>query len=373
MKIALVTGGGDCAGINSAIDGVTSTAEELNHEVYGIKNGWKGLISYEAVPLNSKAVEGIGEKAGTILGTSRTNPFKCDGGKDRSDAVLENLRKYDYNSLIAIGGEDTLGVACKLDRLGFPAIGIPKTMDFDLQSYSLGYDTAVELVRNHLVNLRTTASSHGRIFTVEVFGRDTGNVAYEAGIAAMVDVILIPEIPYHMDIVCSDVKKAYEKRKKEEFNPFANPFAIVVAAEGATPIEKDEKVYASEKPDDFGHKKLGGVSKIIADEIEKRLGIETKHLSLEHIPRSGLCGCFDAYMGEKLGRAAVYAAQEGMHDVAVTGVKGETINVMRIEDIIVQKPVDIREVPLYEKRVSFGRPKQDYKPKIEVVKRDIRL
>lgn len=367
MKIGILTGGGDCAGINSAIRGVTFAAEELNHELYGIKNGWDGLINYKEIHLNSKEVEGIGEKCGTILGTSRTNPFNCDGGKDRSDIVLENLKKNNYDSLITIGGEDTLSVSYKLDKLGFPVIGIPKTMDNDLQSFSLGYDTAVESARNDLVNLRTTASSHGRIFVVEVFGRDTGHVAFEAGLAGMADVILIPEIPYNMDIICNDVKIAYEKRERED----SNPFAIVLAAEGAVPIEKDEKVYESDKKDEFGHKKLGGVSRIIAEQIEKRLGIETKYLSTGHITRSGSCGCFDAYMGEKLGRAAIYLAQEGKHGVAVTNLKGDMISTMELEDLIVQKPVDIREVPLYERKVSFGRPKQEYKPKIEIVKKHI--
>ena len=362
LKLGILTGGGDCAGINSTIRGVTFAAEELNHELYGIKNGWEGLIDYKEMRLKPKDVEGIGEKAGTILGTSRTNPFKHYGKGDRSDIVLRNLKENNYDSLIAIGGEDTLGVAYKLDRKGFPVIGIPKTMDYDLQSYSLGYDTAVEHVMNHLVDIRTTASSHRRIFAVEVFGRDTGHVAFEAGIAGMADVILIPEIPYDIDIVCNDLKKAYEKRKKEDFNPFA----IVVVAEGATPIEKDEKIYTSNKKDDFGHKKLGGVSTLIADQIEQRLGIETKSLSLEHIPRSGSCGCFDAFVGEKLGRAAVYVAQEGMHGIAVTDLKGETISTMKLEDIIVQKPVDIREIPLYERKISFGRPKHEYKPKINL-------
>ena len=367
MKLGILTGGGDCAGINSAIRGVTFAAEELNHELYGIKNGWDGLIEYKEMRLTSKEVEGIGEKCGTILGTSRTNPFKSDGGKDKSDTVLENLKKNNYDSLITIGGEDTLSVSYKLDKLGFPVIGIPKTMDNDLQSFSLGYDTAVESARNDLVNLRTTASSHGRIFVVEVFGRDTGHVAFEAGLAGMADVILIPEIPYDIDIVCNDVKKTYEKRKKEE----SNPFAIVLVAEGAMPKKEEKKVYESNKKDEFGHKKLGGVSRILAEEIEKRLGIETKYLSPGHITRSGSCGCFDAYMGEKLGRAAVYIAQEGMHGVAVTNLKGETIRTMKLEDLIVQKPVDIREVPLYERKVSFGRPKQEYKPKIKILKKDI--
>ncbi|MFH0928884.1 MAG: ATP-dependent 6-phosphofructokinase [Candidatus Aenigmatarchaeota archaeon] len=365
MKIGILTGGGDCAGINSAIRGATFAAEELNHELYGIKNGWEGLIKYKEMRLNSKDVEGIGEKSGTILGTSRTNPFKCDDEKDKSSIVLENLKKNNYNSLIAIGGEDTLGVACKLDKLGFPVIGIPKTMDYDLQGYSLGFDTAVERVRDHLVDLRTTTSSHRRVFVIEVFGRNTGHVAFEAGLAGMADVILIPEIPYDINVVCNDVKKIYEKRKRED----TSPFAIVVAAEGAMPIEKKEKTYTSSETDEFGHKKLGGISEKIANQIRDRLSIETKHMSLEHIPRSGPCGCFDAYTGEKFGRAAVYLAQESMSDVAVTDLRGEKITTMKLEDIIVQKPVDIKEVPLYEKRVSFGRPKQKYKPKIKAFKK----
>lgn len=363
MKIGILTGGGDCAGINSSIRGATLAAEELNHELFGIKHGWKGLIDYEELPLNSKIVDGIGEKAGTILGTSRTNPFKDEGGKDRSNIVLENLKIHKYDALISIGGEDTLGVACNVDQLGFPVVGIPKTMDYDLQTYSLGFDTAVENVRDYLVRLPTTASSHERVFVVEVFGRNTGHVAFQAGIAGMADIILIPEIPYDINIVCNAVNKAYEQRKKNGLNPYA----IVAAAEGAVPIEKDEKIYVSEKKDEFGHKKLGGISEKIASQIERKLGYETRPVVFNYISRSGGSGCFDSFMGERLGRGSIYAVQEGKHGVAVVDIDGDVIKVMPIKDLIEPKRVDVKEVSIYEKSISFGRPSEKYNPKIEVI------
>lgn len=363
LIIGILTGGGDCAGMNSAIRGATFKAEELGHQLFGIKWGWKGLIEYEIMPLNAKIVEGIGERAGTILGTTRTNPFKDEGGKDRSTDVMHNLRIHEYDALIAIGGEDTLSVAYKIDDLGFPVVGIPKTMDRDLQKYSLGSDTANNKVKNFIASLPTTASSHGRVLVVEVFGRDTGHVAFQAGVAGMADVILIPEIPYDINEVCKNVKNAYEKRKKEGLNPYA----IVVVAEGAISIEDKQPTYISDKTDEFGHKKLGGISTKIANQIKQKLGYETAPVLPSYTTRSGETMFFDAFTGERLGRAAVYVTDQKKHGVAVVDVKGNNIKVMPIKDFIIQKTVDVDEIALYENRISFGRPSQDYKPNIDTI------
>lgn len=364
LKIGILSGGGDCAGINSAIRSATFTAEELGHELFGIKWGWKGLIKFEEMSLNSKVVEGIGESAGTILGTSRTNPFKDEGGINRSNVVMDNLKKHGYDSLITIGGNDTLSVSYQLDELGFPVVAIPKTMDYDLPIYSLGFDTATNKVKKQLVDFRTTASSHGRVLIVEVFGRDTGHVALHAGLAAMADVILIPEVPYNINEVCKSVKNVYERRKKKGFNPYA----IVAVAEGAKSIENDEQTYRSEEKDEFGHKKLGGISFKVEAQINKKLGYETKATPLTYSPRSGETMCFDALTGEKLGSASVYVAHFEQHGVAVVNIKGNNISVIPIGDLLVQKPVNVAELSLYENRVSFGRPRQEYHPTIKLIK-----
>lgn len=357
MKIGILSGGGDCAGINNAIEGAFFAADELGHELYGIKKGWKGLIEFSEIRLNAKKVDGIGEKAGTILKTSRTNPFPLkEGDKDRSRIVLDNLRKHDYHALITIGGNDTQNVSQKIDKLGFSVIAIPKTMDRDLslQIDSLGFNTAVEKIRKYLVDLRTTSSSHCRIFVVEVFGRYTGHVALRSGIAASADAILIPEILYDIDQVCKSVKKAYEKKD----------YAIVVVAEGAIPIEKNKLTYISEEKDEFGHKKLGGICFTIADQIKEKIGIETRADPYTYGSRSGESGCYDSFMGIRLGKAAVYAIHKGEHGVAVVDIDGKNIKTMPIEELIKPKRVNVDEISLYEKRINFGREPQTYVPKI---------
>ena len=365
MKIGILTGGGDCAGINSAIRGATLEAEELDLELFGIKKGWYGLINFDEIRLTEKMVDGIGDRAGTILGTSRTNPFpKEEGDEDRSGIVIKNLRDNGYHAGVVIGGEDTLGVAYKIDQLGFPIVGIPKTMDYDLQAYSLGFATARKKVKECIADFKTTAGSHGRVFVVEVFGRKTGHVAFEAGIAGGADIILIPEILYDIDIVCEAVERFYEKREKNGFNPYV----MIVAAEGAMPIERQKETYISEETDEFGHRKLGGVSDRIASQIKEKLGYDVRAVPLTYIPRSGESESYDSFMGETLGRLAVQLVNEGEHGVAVVNIKAGEIKVMSLENIIKPKRVDLKNLSLYEKRVSFGRSPKHYKPKIKVIK-----
>lgn len=363
MKIGIVSGGGECAGINSAIRAATFKAEELGHQLFGIMNGWKGLLEFEEMPLNFKVVDQIGEKAGTIICTSRTNPFNVDG-KDKSCVVLENLRKNNYDYLIVIGGDDTLKVGYKVDELGFPVVGIPKTMDGDLQTYPLGFDTAKNKVKECIEALKTNASSNRKVTIIEVFGRYRGLVAYEAGVAAGADEIIIPEISFNINEVCKGVEKAFERRKKEGLDPHA----IIIVAEGAVSAEDNQPTYLSDKPDSFGHKKLGGIGYKIEKEIKKRLGYETSTEVLSRIVRSGQTMSCDGFMGEKLGRAAVYVADQKIHGVAVLDVIGDSIKVKPIKDLLEKRSVNVDEISLYSDRINFGYPLQQYKPKIEFVK-----
>jgi 6-phosphofructokinase 1 len=365
-KIGILTGGGDCAGINSAIKSATYTAEELNYELFGIKEGWKGLIEpgkINEIPLNRDIVDGIGEKCGTIIGTSRTNPFKK--GYDPR-VVIDNLREYGYYALIAIGGEDTLGVAYRIHEMGVRIVGIPKTMDRDLQSESVGYNTATEKAKRMISEIRTTAKSHRRVFVIEVFGRHAGHVALRAGVAAEADVILIPEIPFDIDKVSKFVEERYRERAQR-----GDPYAIVVVAEGAQPVEKDRALFTQKQieKDEFGHERLSlkKIGERVSEEIKKRLGVETRYVSPSHLIRCGESGCYDSFMGSKLGAAALYLVKERRFGMAVVDVRGDKIITMPLEDLIKFKSVDLSEIPLYERiGICFGRPLQPYSPRIEV-------
>jgi 6-phosphofructokinase 1 len=358
LKIGILTGGGDCAGINSAIEGATYAAEKLNHQLFGINKGWKGLIEFSEEVLNSKKVDGIGENAGTILGTSRTNPYlEKEGDKDRSEIVLDNLKKHNYDALIVIGGDDTLGVANDLNQEWPHVVGVPKTMDYDLQTYSLGFHTAIEQIKEYLVGLRTTAHSHRRAFVTEVFGRYAGHVALQSGVAATVDVILIPEIPFNIDTVCDKVKKAIGKKG----------YSIVVVAEGAKPGEEGSYTFLTKEVDEFGHQKLGGICYRIADQIKQKTGLDTRADPCRYVSRSGKSGVYDSFMGVKLGRAAVFALDKGENGIGVVDIDGKTIKTMPLQNIREpQKLVNVGEIALYEPRINFGRLPKDYKPKIEL-------
>jgi 6-phosphofructokinase 1 len=364
-KIGILSGGGDCAGINSAIRSATYTAEKLNYQLFGIKEGWGGLVEpgrIKEMPLNKEIVDDISDKSGTILGTSRTNPFK-EGSKPH--VVIENLRKYGYHALVVIGGEDTLGVACKIYEMGFSIVGIPKTMDFDLQAYSVGFDTATAKAKKIISEIRTTAKSHRRVFVIEVFGRHTGHVALRSGVSAEADVILIPEIPFDMGEVCKSIDRVYKERIKR-----GDPYAIVVVAEGAQPVKKNDDSFVPEESekDEFGHERLNlkKIGEKIGNEIEKKLGIETRYIQPSHIIRSGESGYFDSYMGTKLGAAALYLIKEKKFGMAVVDVQGNGIKTMPLKDLIRHKTVDLGEIPLYEEMgICFGRVSRPYHPKIE--------
>lgn len=295
MRIGVLTGGGDCPGLNAVIRAVVRKSTNHKHEIIGIKNGWKGLIECDTESLNINSVTGILHRGGTILGTSRTNPYKKEGGVEK---IKENFKKLKLDALIAIGGEDTLSVAYKLTKDGIDNIvGVPKTIDNDLSAtdYTFGFDTAINIVTECIDRLHTTAESHHRIIVVEVMGRHAGWIATEAGIAGGADIILIPEIPIDLEEVCGYLKKRHARGRT---------FSIIVVSEGASFKDKD-LILQEEKKDDFGHVRLGGISQILAEKIEKITGFETRVTVLGHIQRGGSPTAFDRVLGTRFGIKAV--------------------------------------------------------------------
>jgi ATP-dependent phosphofructokinase / diphosphate-dependent phosphofructokinase len=293
MKIGVLTGGGDCPGLNPVIRAAVKSALHEGYEVVGIQNGWKGLVDNLTIPLDSAAVSGILHRGGTILGTSRTNPYK---DKNALEKLKVNFKKIGLNALIAIGGEDTLGVAAKLCEEGLPVVGVPKTIDNDLSGtdVTFGFDTAVNTAMEAIDRLHSTAESHRRIMVVEVMGRHAGWIALHSGIAGGADMILIPEIPIQMKEVCEVIQKRHARGKN---------FSILVVAEGAKFGGKEATL--EEKLDDFGHVRLGGVGEVLAKKIEEQTGYETRVTVLGHIQRGGSATAFDRVLGTRFGIKAV--------------------------------------------------------------------
>lgn len=293
-KAGVLTGGGDCPGLNSVIRAVVRYGLKEGYEIIGIKNGWKGLVEGDTVKLDLTSVSGILPKGGTILGTSRTNPYKKKGDVDKAK---ENYKKLGLEALIAIGGEDTLGVANKLCKEGLNVVGAPKTIDNDLSctDVTFGFDTAINIATEAIDRLHTTAESHHRIMVVEVMGRHAGWIAIESGMAGGADVILIPEVPIDIKEVCELIKKRHGRGKS---------FSIVVVAEGAK-FKEGDLVKQEEKLDAFGHIRLGGIGHILGEEIEKRTGFETRVTVLGHIQRGGTPTAFDRVLGTRFGIKAM--------------------------------------------------------------------
>ncbi|MFA5429561.1 MAG: ATP-dependent 6-phosphofructokinase [Candidatus Omnitrophota bacterium] len=299
-KVGILTGGGDCPGLNPVIRAVVRKGLLEGYEITGIRNGWKGLIENDTMPLTIDTVSGILPKGGTILGTSRTNPYKKENGVEM---VKENFSRLELDALIAVGGEDTLGVAAKLFKDGINnVVGVPKTIDNDLSctDYTFGFDTALNVATECIDRLHTTAESHHRIIVAEVMGRHAGWIAVEAGIAGGADVILIPEVPIDLDEVCAIVNKRHQRGKT---------FSIVVVAEGAQ-FKEGTFVTQEQKLDDFGHVRLGGIGEKLGQEIEKRTGFETRVSVLGHIQRGGSPTAFDRVLGTRFGVKAVELLKE---------------------------------------------------------------
>jgi len=298
MRIGILTGGGDCPGLNAVIRAVARRSWARGHEVVGVREGWRGMIEQTFQPLGRAEISGILPRGGTIIGTTRTNPYKVDGGTDAVQAAFEQI-----DALVAIGGEDTLGVAARLHRdFGSKVVGVPKTIDNDLSGtdYTFGFDTAVAICTEAIDRLHTTAESHNRVMVVEVMGRHTGWIAVYSGIAGGADMILIPERPVDFDEVCNEIKRRHSGGKN---------FSIVVVSEGCELPGAEDKG----EVDQFGHKLLAkrGVGERLGEEIESRTGFETRVTVLGHVQRGGSPTARDRILATRFGLKAADLVEAG--------------------------------------------------------------
>ena len=315
MRIGILTGGGDCPGLNAAIRGlVKKSIDGYKHEVFGIRNGWKGLVEGDVFQLTARDVGGIVSKGGTILGTSRVNPYKDE---EQLVKVNENLERFKLDAIVAIGGDDTLSVATRLAEDGINCVGIPKTIDNDLSATDLtfGFDTAVSIAVDAIDRLTTTAESHHRTMVLEVMGRYTGWIALHSGIAGGADCIMIPEFPMSMKEVV-DIINSHKQAGKE--------FHIVVVSEGASINGGDDVVKKDSSLDEFGHVRLGGIGEYVGNEIGKQTGEEVRSIVLGHIQRGGSPTAYDRLLATRFGLAAADYINDGNFG-KMTALKGNEI------------------------------------------------
>jgi phosphofructokinase-like protein len=342
MRIGLLTGGGDCPGLNAVIRAVVRKGiDGYGDQLFGFHDGWRGVLEDVCDELTIESTRGILPRGGTILGSSRTNPYKLEDGPQR---VRETLARHGLDGLIAIGGEDTLGAANRLNQDAVNVIGVPKTIDNDLGAtdVTFGFDTALQVATEAIDRLHTTAESHNRILVVEVMGRNAGWIALHAGIAGGADVILIPEIPFDIDEVCGLIRRRHERGRY---------FSIVVAAEGAMPKEGTMAVSTGEL-DQFGHPRLGGIGQRLEQEIEQRTGYETRATVLGHVQRGGTPTAFDRVLATRLGLAAIDAAHADAWGT-MTALHSTRIELVALADAV----AEVRRVPVEEYQrydVLFG-------------------
>jgi len=300
MRVGVLTGGGDCPGLNAVIRAVVRKGvATYGFEFVGFRDGWRGPLENLTTPLGVGEVRGILPRGGTVLGSSRTNPFKIDGGVEK---IKENLASNGVDALVAIGGEDTLGVATQLSDLGVNVVGVPKTIDNDLSGtdFTFGFDTAVNIAMEAIDRLHTTAESHHRVLVVEVMGRHAGWIALHSGLAGGANIVLIPEKPFDIDKVCEYV----EHRFQTQYSP------IVVVSEGAVPAEGGDMTLVSGETDAFGHVRLGGIGDRLAKEIEGRTGKEARAVVLGHVQRGGTPTGFDRWLATRFGLHAITAVAD---------------------------------------------------------------
>ena len=340
MRVGMLTGGGDCPGLNAVIRAVVRKGEGIyGHTIVGYRHGWRGLVDGQSIDLTVNSVRGLLPRGGTILGTSRTNPYKTDDGAVQVKATLARDR---IDALVAIGGEDTLGVAHRLTGDGVRIVGVPKTIDNDLSAtdFTFGFHTAVQIATDAIDRLHTTAESHDRVMVVEVMGRHAGWIATYSGLAGGADIILVPETPFDINEICVRLTHRHQRG--------AN-FSIVVVAEGATPTEGTMELQSGEI-DDFGHVRLGGIGTRLQEEIERRTGFEARMTSLGHVLRGGSPTAYDRVIATRFGIEAIDAVHEGDFGKMVA-LRGTDVIRVPIEEGVAQlKTVDPR---LYDTAAVF--------------------
>jgi 6-phosphofructokinase 1 len=331
VRIGVLTGGGDCPGLNAVIRGIVRKGiDRYGHAIVGFRDGWRGPLENAFEELTIESTRGILPRGGTILGTSRTNPFKHEDGPAR---IRDNMRSLHLDGLVAIGGEDTLGAAARLhSEHDLPLVGVPKTIDNDLggTDMTFGFDTAVQVASEAIDRLHTTAESHNRVMVVEVMGRHAGWIALHSGLAGGADVILIPERPFDIEEVCRLIRRRHSRGRY---------FSIVVAAEGATPKEGTMETIAGAE-DEFGHVRLGGIGQRLETEIEQRTGYETRATVLGHTQRGGSPTAFDRVLATRLGVAAVDAAAAARWGT-MPALRGNRIQLVPLGDAV----AELRTVP----------------------------
>lgn len=336
-RIGILTGGGDCPGLNAVIRAVVWRASHFGDRVIGLKNGWAGVLNNDTIPLDRKMVGGILYRGGTILGTSRTNIFKDES---TAKTALRNIKKMGLTALIVVGGEDTLGAANKLSQRGVSVVGVPKTIDNDLPGtdFTFGFDTAISIATEAIDRLHTTAESHNRVLVVEVMGRHAGWIAAYSGLAGGADIILVPEYPFKVEDVCEAIRRRHDAGKF---------FSIVCIAEGAQMVTKKGKevVLSSKGRDAFGHVRLGGIGVVLAERIEDITGYETRVTVLGHIQRGGTPTAHDRVLATRYGVEAMDCVNEGDFGkmVALSGA-----NIIRIPLKTVAKKIKTINKEFYE-------------------------
>jgi ATP-dependent phosphofructokinase / diphosphate-dependent phosphofructokinase len=317
MRVGMLTGGGDCPGLNAVMRAVVRKGQvHYGDEMVGIRDGWRGAVENQVVELSVESFRGTLPRGGTILGSSRTNPYKLDDGPERVKATLAD---NGIEALVVIGGEDTLGVASRLADEGVAVVGVPKTIDNDLSATELtfGFDTAVQVCVDAIDRLHTTAESHHRVMVVEVMGRNAGHIALWSAIAGGATMVLVPERPFDIDEVCRVIRHRHVRGRWA---------SIVVVAEGALPIE-GTMATASSEVDAFGHARLGGIGAEVASAIEQRTGYETRAIVLGHIQRGGTPTAFDRVLATRFGIAAIDAVHDGAFATMVALRAGDIVRV----------------------------------------------
>ncbi|HET9611760.1 MAG TPA: 6-phosphofructokinase [Acidimicrobiales bacterium] len=342
MRVAMLTGGGDCPGLNAVMRAVVRKGQAVyDDQLVGMRDGWRGAIEGDLVDLTIDTFRGTLPRGGTILGSSRTNPYKVDGGPE---AVKATLAGNAIDALVAIGGEDTLGVAGRFAAEGVPVVGVPKTIDNDLSATELtfGFDTAVQVCVDAIDRLHTTAESHDRVMVVEVMGRHAGHIATWSAIAGGATMVLVPEKPFDIDDVCAVIERRHHRGRYA---------SIVVVAEGATPVEGSHALVSGEV-DEFGHVRLGGIGDELAKAIEDRTGFETRAIVLGHVQRGGTPTAFDRVLATRFGIGAIDAVHDEAFGSMVALRAGDIVRVPLAEATAELKLVD---PAIYEvAQVFFG-------------------